>query len=568
MSASLALAGGWAVAPASAWAQTLPPSVVNDAARQAEALQREQQLRAQEQQNLDAARKRPPTELQAPEPAAPAIDETGRCRDINSIQLIDAHHFSKAEQDRIIRPYLGRCLKAQDVGALLAAITRFYVDHGYATTRAYIPGQDLTQGRLQVLIVEGRVSRLELQGKGVDLGDAFPGVDGKVLNLRDFEQGLDQINRLLSNHATLDIQPGDKPGDSVVVIKNTPTDPLHLAASYDNYGVRATGQNEGSLTASLDNPLHLNDYISYTRTQSYLGRAANGSEANNFLYTVPYGYWTLTAGGLTSIYHERTITPQQQTIDLSGDAETAYIRLERMIYRDQVTRITAGVDITAKIFDNYLDGERLVTSSRDLTLVDLSLSGTRNLPNGIVTGNIGFTQGLKLFDALHDASDLPDDAPRAQYRKLSLGASFSTSWPAWGRVASFSSQFAGQYAFDVLYATEQFSIGGPFTVRGFYDSFFADDNGGFIRNDLSISQPLQPVRGQPTLIRPYVGLDAGFVSGNAPKTPQGTLVSAALGCALNVAELSFDVFVGHPIAAPSIAHQYGFNPFARVSLAF
>ena len=69
--------------------------MVDNAARQADALQREQQLRAQEQQDRDAAAKRPPTELQAPEPAAPAIADTGACRDITAIQLIDARHFPK-----------------------------------------------------------------------------------------------------------------------------------------------------------------------------------------------------------------------------------------------------------------------------------------------------------------------------------------------------------------------------------------------------------------------------------------------------------------------------------------
>ena len=566
----LALVSGWALVGIGAGqAQTLPPSVVDNAARQAEALQREQQLRAQEQQNQDAASKRPPTELQAPEPAAPSIADTGQCRTITAIQLLEARKFPAADQDRILKPYLGKCLRAEDVGALLSAVTKFYIDHGYSTTRAYIPGQDLSGGRLQILIVEGKVSALKLKGAGVLLAGAFPGVVGRDLNLRDFEQGLDQINRLLSNHATLDIQPGDKPGDSVVVIDNVPTSPLHFAVSYDDYGVRATGQNEGSFTVSLDDPLHLNDYFSYTRTQSYLGRRSpDASDANNFLYSVPYGYWTLSAGGLTSDYHERIISPTQQVIDLSGDAETAYLRVERMIYRDHYTRITAGADLTAKLFTNDLDGERLITSSRDLTVADFTLTATRNLPAGLVTANIGFSQGLKLFHALHDASDLPDEAPRAQYRKLTFGAFYQTSWAAWGRTASVSSQFAGQYSFDTLYATEQFSIGGPFTVRGFYDSFFADDNGGFVQNTLSITQPLPQVAHLPASIRPYAGLDAGFVSGNAHDTPEGTLVSAALGFAVNVSVLSVDVFVGHPIAAPSIAHQYGFNPFARVSLAF
>lgn len=48
----------------------------------------------------------------------------------------------------------------------------------------------------------------------------FPGVKGSVLQLRDIEQGLDQLNRLPSNNATMRIEPGAEAGSSRVLINN------------------------------------------------------------------------------------------------------------------------------------------------------------------------------------------------------------------------------------------------------------------------------------------------------------------------------------------------------------
>ncbi len=44
----------------------------------------------------------------------------------------------------------------------------------------------------------------------MSLKTAIIGAEGKPLNLRDLEQALDQINKLQSNNATMNIYPGRK----------------------------------------------------------------------------------------------------------------------------------------------------------------------------------------------------------------------------------------------------------------------------------------------------------------------------------------------------------------------
>ena len=236
-------------------AQDRPPS---DAVREGVRIQREQDLRREQQFREDRRSARPPAQLEAP-----AVPESGTapggCRDIERIELQGARKLAASKREALVRPYLGRCLGVADIERLLADITRAYIERGYATARAYLPGgQDLSTGTLQILVVEGEVSELRLEDggeKSVNLKGAFPGIVGHPLNLRDLEQGLDQLNRLSSNNARLDLAPGEEPGETVVVITNEPTHRWHLGLSFDNYGVRSTGRYQLGATVSYDNLL-------------------------------------------------------------------------------------------------------------------------------------------------------------------------------------------------------------------------------------------------------------------------------------------------------------------------
>ncbi|WP_275428219.1 POTRA domain-containing protein, partial [Enterobacter hormaechei] len=69
-----------------------------------------------------------------------------------------------------------------------------------------------------------------------------PGLVGDVLNLRDIEQGMEQLNRLPSQQVVIDIQPGEQPGFSnVVLLRGARRAPVSFSFGADNSGQRSTG---------------------------------------------------------------------------------------------------------------------------------------------------------------------------------------------------------------------------------------------------------------------------------------------------------------------------------------
>ncbi|MHA4875143.1 POTRA domain-containing protein, partial [Enterococcus faecium] len=89
----------------------------------------------------------------------------------------------------------------------------WYLSEGYITSRAFLPEQDLASGILTLGILEGRVENIVIDGKPDPMTlTLFPNLAGEILNLRDLEQGVEQLSRLRSLSYRLDIQPGRQAG--------------------------------------------------------------------------------------------------------------------------------------------------------------------------------------------------------------------------------------------------------------------------------------------------------------------------------------------------------------------
>ncbi|MBM3579847.1 MAG: ShlB/FhaC/HecB family hemolysin secretion/activation protein, partial [Alphaproteobacteria bacterium] len=76
----------------------------------------------------------------------------------------------------------------------------------------------------------------------------------------------------------------------------------------------------------------------------------------------------------------------------------------------------------------------------------------------------------------------PKDELKPQYEALKLFASFSKRLVA---PLSFVSEFDSQYSKQNLFGSEQFSIGGYYSVRGFLENNISTSSGYHLRNKLS-----------------------------------------------------------------------------------
>ncbi len=233
--------------------------------------------------------------------------------------------------------YAGQCVGKQGLDMLVKGLSQAILARGYVTTRVLLPEQDLSTGTLKLSLIPGVIRHVRFADEKLRATwkTAFPTGDGELLNLRDLEQGLEQMKRVTSQDVSMQIVPADVPGESDVVLDVKRGKPWTVVASIDNSGTRATGRLQGNLSLGIDNPLGLNDIFNIGVSQDLeFGDKRLGSHGWNGFYSIPWGYWTATLSAYTNTYYQQ-IAGVNQTFIASGNSKTIDFKLNRVLSRSQ-----------------------------------------------------------------------------------------------------------------------------------------------------------------------------------------------------------------------------------------
>lgn len=552
-----------------AFAQTAADQA--EAARQAEQLLRQQQelLRRDLESALPAERRAPGIDTRTITPKVDASAAGDKCHNITSVEVLGAVNLSPDLRAQLTHDFGNRCLGVRDIESVLGLITRDYMSRGYVTTRAYLPQQDLSKGVLQILVIEGKLEGIKLEDgarSSVRLESVFPRA-GDLLNLRDLEQGIEQVNRLASNNATMDIAPGQTTGGSNVIIRNTPSTPFHASISADNQGSESTGRHQLGVTAMSDNLLNMNELLLVTHRRSVPRDTEHThSTSNSFTSVIPFGYTTVSLNYSHSRYTSTFAAPSGADIQFKGASKTGSLRVDRLVHRDQTSRANLSGTLTVKDSKSWLAGQFLEVSSRSLTILDLDSSVSAPLLGGALSTDVGVAFGLNAFGALNDMSIIPADAPRAQFHKLKLGMNYMRPFKFAEQDMSWSFGLTGQATSDTLYGSEQIGIGGLYSVRGFVKNTLAGDQGYYMRNELSLRRNLM-VSGERVGLRFFAGVDVGQVWNNVANVPSGRLVGMGVGVNVNWRGAAIELMSTRPLHMPDFFQRESPQAWVRVHYA-
>ena len=449
-----------------------------------ERLLEEQRRRLEELQELPG---------QQAAPNAPLEADKSRCFPIKNIELRGGDSLSVSERARLIKPYSGQCLGVSQLNALLKAITHRYIDKGLVTSRAYLPPQDLSTGQLHVLVVEGRLKSF----KGTDnshlssreLAMAFPGQEGNPLNLREIEQAIDQLNRLPSNQAQIELAPGGEVGESVVVVKNVVQAPWRASLSRDNDGQKSTGEQQWGAGLEWDSPLGFADQLILRGGRDAISDTRKSSNNTMLYYNLPWGWWNFSYNFSQSDYRS-VVQANGYNFSQTGDSQNQQLRAERVVYRDAMSKTSLNVGLAHVRTNNYIEGSRLQNSSQRLSEFQVGINHGRRVANAFVNLDVGMQKGVGAFDAQRNALPQKQGSPDARYRKYTATLSYLQPFKLWDETFSFTSLATGQLSDDVLFSPQRMSLGGSASVRGYKDQQLSGDSGGYWRNDLRWSRPV------------------------------------------------------------------------------
>ena len=440
---------------------------------------------------------------------------------IQTIHVKNVTKLSKSLIKKTIMPYEGKNLTLSDIVILAKALTNEYLKKGYVSSRITVPEQQLKSGILELVAVEGKVDAIIMVKNETELQDAlskkpsfslkkkqlFPWLEGSVLQLRDLEQGIDQMNRLRSQDGDMTILASDKEGYSTIVIKTNETPKKSWATLQVDTGAFGANDFRPGTGFVVEDVLNLNEswFLNYSDEGRY---KASSSQSRIASVTVPWGYWTMSGQYSKSAYLNR-VQSRIRLINNTGQTESYVVGLDRVIWRGAHSRMSvalqySGLEVVSKVED--VDNE---ASSFKLSVLRASLNHSYLTPIGSFSASVGYHRGLSLSGASRDVSGLAVDEPHAQFSKYMFSGSFYRpsivlNWPV-----SFRSSMQLQYAKYSLYSSERMGIGGIFSVRGTSESL-SGERGVLIRNDIGLA--LGDIWKKPVIRNHRIGMsmDSGY----------------------------------------------------------
>ncbi|MBT4835806.1 MAG: ShlB/FhaC/HecB family hemolysin secretion/activation protein [Methylococcales bacterium] len=503
----------------------------NDVSRiERENNQREQLLRQQlKQQQRLHEQQRPITKFEVAKPVIKPLPKIkSRCFGIFNIDLQGADHLPENKSKDIINSYNNRCLSLNAINQLIKKLTSIYIEEGYVTSRVYIPKQNLSKGTLTLIAIEGKIDSLDLtNAPKINPRTAFPELKDKVLNLRDIEQGIEQVNRLSSNQVTLKLVPSSKTGKTIVQLSNEPRRRWQSSVNIDNSGQASTGEYQTRLYGSMDNLLGYNDFLSVSaQTSAIEGDSTNSSDNLTFRFEVPYGYWLFSID-TTNYRYKNEVQGQSTQFQSSGTSRQHTFNVQRIISRGQVQKTSVKASLLRKVTKNFIEDSLLSTSSLALNTATLNINQQRYYKNN---------KSLNLSASINHGLD-------SHNTNLLTDLSFSMPLKVGTFSAYYTTQYTYQYSDEDLLASEEMSIGSQYTVRGFKDESVTGIKGMYWRHEAKLLQPFKII----PEISPFIALDVGKVT----TVENQYLAGIAMGAKMNKAGFSVSLTMSRALKRPS-----------------
>ena len=477
----------------------------------------------------------PPSRIGAAEPTI-----TGRFT-LGAVHIERATAFSRAELSRDFEPHLASEVDESKLRDIAASITRRYRDAGYLLSYALVPPQDVQAGIVRIVVLEGRVTDLAVEGAGPARG-AIEATAAPLL--RDMPLKASTLERVVGLIR-------DMPGFTVVDVRLARSDrdaarhSLKIIVARDRFRALAYSDNRGT-----DPDARMRFYSS----ASLSSLASPGDEIRFDLFTIPgkrvrYVYGQAMAAvpiGSDGLRFTATASvgdlDQRKSTRIDGGSRNLSAQLSYPLLRSRALSVVGKLALNDWKGAADLD---LVRSQSDRLRVGRLGFEFSNEARTRLTGELALSRGLG-FEGMTRAGDPLASRPDASGRFTKAALTFQVARPLSEKV-NLKLAMAGQYADRPLLSVEEFALGGSRFGRAFDFNELTGDRG--FAAGIEGTYRLGKSRRGPQNIELFGYLDGGKVyQAGAPAGPDSrSLMSAGVGSRFSIGGMSFSFEAGVPL---------------------
>ena len=382
-------------------------------------------------------------------------------------------------------------------------VATYYREHGYILAQSFLPAQKVADGEVVVQVLEGRLAGVLVEGnKGYSaktLERPFKSLVGEPLDKDSIESALLTLTNYPGVTAFGVLGAGRDVGTTNLTLRVQGEDGFRVESVLDNYGTKFAGEYRGQVTLTFNDPLGIADRLKLTGL--YARTASNGASHGAYGgldYEIPLfsPSDSLRFIHLTNAYNVGAAAAAVSTTDSEGDT-----RVDELGYRHDFARTrlgSASVGLAFNVKSAKFQSPPSVVYDDKLTTARLDAQWERidTRFRGVNRVAFSYTHG---FNDLLDSLDEYDSAAVAAGKSFvsRLGASgefnkFAVQLQRLQRLSQYTSvvlRVDGQYTKDPLVSLEQFSIGGPDSVRAYPVAERLAEKGGVASLELIAGAP-------------------------------------------------------------------------------
>lgn len=373
-----------------------------------------------------------------------------------------------------LAPWTGRELTLDRIYAAADHLTMYYRKLGYGLAQVTVPAQKISDGTVELQVIEGRIGAIAVEGNE-DYNFEFLQrrltalEPGRIYRDDAMERGVLLLNDLPGLTARAVIKPGGEFGTSDVLFKVS-EDKAEFSTSVDNYGRDELGEIRFMADAAFNNLAGFGDllYVSILYSEDGLLKYGN----------VTYGFPTGANGARLRITANRAdyeVGGDEifELLGITGDNTTYRVDWSYPLLRSRASNMVLTTAMQRFETESFIEGVALPNNATELDLLEVGF-----FANGLAAGNHSWSfSALLSGNGKSNESTAADPQTDAQQAKLRLDGSYSLPFAGdW----LFATRATYVYSNDPLVDSQKFSLGGPYSVRGYAPAELRGDEGAFL----------------------------------------------------------------------------------------
>lgn len=418
----------------------------------------------------------PPAESK-PEPIGSDTSETEV--EVKTVEVTGSTIYTVEDWSEFTQPLENRTVTIAELNAAAAAITQLYQQDGYLTSRAILPQQEVVDGIVQIQVIEGTLEDIQIEGNkrvksGYIRSRVKLGVDTplNVFKLEDQLQLLRQNPLFDTLSATL--QPGTDLGQSTLVIEVDEAKQFYGFVSVDNYSSPSLGSERFGGGVGYRNMTGYGDNL----FASYYVSSTGGSDLLDVLYQIPVNPMEGTLQLRAQFDWTRVTEDPFDVLNIDGNSDFYELSFRQPLIRTPTEELAISVAFSFEdgqtfLFDDIPTPFGFGPDENGVSRTSVFRIGqdyAKRDASGVWSIRSLFNIGTGLFDATANADPIPDSSFFSWNGQVQRVQQLNDNH-------TLVIQGNVQLTPDPLLASEQFVIGGFYSVRGYRESIRNGDNG-------------------------------------------------------------------------------------------